>query len=170
LQGVRESTAIGFRKDNEIRCLQVGAKSSHHRPKSGKIDLFEVGAGGAEVLEETEEMIGSSPNRNRGETLSVRKVLIGEQLLRGQGKQQAQMFACGEPDLVFSQQKRAEIGWREKLQTESGEAGLKHAPFEGLGLAAGRHDDERAALAPPSLRGGLLQPISRRAVPPCFRR
>ena len=77
LPGMRESAAISFRKNFESCCFQVGAKFSHHRAKSGQVDSFEFGSGGAELLEQAEEMIRSAPDRNGGETIGFGKAFIG---------------------------------------------------------------------------------------------
>ena len=77
LPRMRESAAIGFRKNFESCCLQVGAKFSHHRAKTGQVDSFEFGSGGAELFEQAKEMIRSAPDRNSGETIGFGKAFIG---------------------------------------------------------------------------------------------
>ena len=74
---MRERATIGFRKNFESCCFQVGAKFSHHRAKSGQVGSFEFGSGGAELLEQVKEMIRSAPDRNSGETIGFGKAFIG---------------------------------------------------------------------------------------------
>lgn len=81
---MRESAAIGFRKNFELKFFQLSAKFSHHGTKGRQVDLFEIRSRGTELLEQAKEMIRSAANRNSRETLGFRKFFFGQQLFRGE--------------------------------------------------------------------------------------
>src|ERR1043166_8394057 len=115
---MREGAAISFRKDFESCCFQMGAKFSHHRAKSGQVDSFELGSSGAELLEQTKEVIRSAPDRNSGETLGVGEFCIRQQLFRGQSQQETQVLPRSWQNLSLRGEKGAQIRRRDELQTE----------------------------------------------------
>jgi hypothetical protein len=167
---MRESAPIGFREHLEFHSLELSAKFPDDRPKGRQIDLFEVGSGDAELFEQPQEMIRGPANGNSSETLRVGQLFIGKQLLRGQGKQEAQMLPGGRQVPALDGKKGAQIGRRNKFEPERGKARLEHPAFERFSVAASGYNNQGAAFAAPGHGGGLRQPGCGRAQPRCLRR
>src|SRR4051812_44811428 len=110
-----QGAAISLRRNLEPRCLQVSAKFSHHGAKSGQVDLVEIGSSGAELLEQTEKMIRGSPDRNRGQTLGIRKSFVGQELFRGERQQQAKVLTRRRCACAFPGEQRAKVWWGQEL-------------------------------------------------------
>src|SRR3954469_2968410 len=87
-----ESKAIRFRRELEFSCRELSAKFSHHGAECGQVHLFELPACGAELFEEAQEMVGSTANRDGGETLDFRKLVVAQQLFGGEGEEEAKML------------------------------------------------------------------------------
>src|SRR4051794_31817148 len=126
---MRESAAIGFWKNFECCRLKLGAKFSNHGSKRGQIDLVEFGSRGAELFEQTKEMIRSAPDRNRSETLGLGKFLIGKQLFRGQRQQEVEVLSRGRHDPGPGGEQGTKIRGRYEFQTERRQTGIEHAAF-----------------------------------------
>ena len=167
---MRQSATISLRSNREPGCFQVSAKFPDDGTKSRQVDLLKVSARGTELFKQAEKMIRSAPDRNRSEPLGFPKRSVSEKLFRGQGEQEAEMFARWRCAIAFPRDQRAKIWGREELQTERGKTRGEQASFEGLDLAAGRNNDNGRTFALPRLYCGLLEPVECGLLPRRFRR
>jgi hypothetical protein len=167
---MRERAAIALRKNLELRGFQVRSKFPHDGAKRGQVDVLEIGARRAELLEQAHEMVWSAANRNGRETIGFGKVFIGQQLFPRESQQEAQVLSRGWQNPSFRREEGAEIRRRDELQSERGKTGFEDAALERLDLTTGWNDDDSGALIPPGFRSCLLEPAFRRALPGRFRR
>ena len=72
-----ERRAISFRGERESGGSAMLTKPAHYRLKSREIDVVERDTSRAEALEQIEKMVRRALNRDRGEPLRVRELIVG---------------------------------------------------------------------------------------------